>query len=93
MRFTFNEKRADAIQLQACGLVKAKPAAEFKIGELMAWNFGYVSEVVGILFETKAFITFETLCHDGKVYPRRLKKDRLVAMAKTKKTGDLYYAR
>lgn len=71
------------VQLQSVGHVAAKPAKEFKVGDFMAWNFGFTSEVVGIAKETKAFIVFELKStSDGITRERRLKKDRLVAIAK-----------
>ena len=69
------------VKLQGIGSQKAKPAKDFSVGEGMNWNEGYKSDVVGILKETKCFITFSIQCRsDGKVYQRRLKKDRLVAI-------------
>jgi hypothetical protein len=82
-----DDKMTDLVHLQSIGKVEAKPAQEFEIGQFMAWNFGSQSKVVGIAKETKAFITFELLCPDinndwadAKVYERRLKKTRLVAI-------------
>lgn len=75
------------VHLQSVGKTEAKPAQEFEINEFMAWNFGSQSKIVGIIKETKAFITFELLSPDcwgdwsnAKVSERRLKKSRLVAI-------------
>ena len=76
------------VQLQSVGYVKAKEAQQFKIGELMMWNFGYKSEILSIVKETKTQIIFSLNSikpngsTDGKVYERRLKKNRLIAIAK-----------
>ena len=68
-----------SIRLQSIGLVKAKAAEEFKIGDFMAWNFGSKSKVVGIEKKTKSFVTF-ILSDGGEIYSRRLGKKRLVAI-------------
>lgn len=65
------------IQLQGIGLVKAKEAGEFKIGDVMVWNYGATSVIKGIAKETKAFITYITESK-GETYERKLKKSRLV---------------
>jgi len=70
-----------AVHLQSVGLVKAKPASEFRVGEFMGWNFGSVSEVVAIREISKCFIEIDESLN-GKIYQRRLKKDRLVAIGK-----------
>ena len=70
------------IQLQQIGRVQAKPAADFKIGDKMAWNFGHTTTVIGIASKTKAFITY--ILKDDKnssVHERKLKNTRLVAFA------------
>jgi len=78
---------ACTIKLQGVGLVEAKPAEDFKIGESMMWNTGVTSKVIGIVKTTKNFIIFKTLCANiwgdwsrAEEYERRLKKTRLVAI-------------
>jgi len=75
------------IRLQQMGMVEAKPAQEFQIGEVMGWNFGARSEVLGIVKETNSFITFKISgcgrygeIDKSVTYERRLKKTRLVAI-------------
>lgn len=74
------------IQLQSIGNVEAKPAADFSKGEKMGWNFGYRSEILEIVKETKSFITFKlnNINPDGTITDyigeRRLGKNRLVAI-------------
>jgi hypothetical protein len=71
------------VQLQSVGHVAAKPAKDFKVGEFMAWNFGYASEVLEIVKETKSFITFKLSSTESDyVGERRLGKNRLVAIVK-----------
>ncbi len=75
------------VQIQSIGKVNGKQAINFKKGEKMLWNFGYKSEVLDIVSETAKFITFKLNSVDpfgktsGEIYERRLKKDRLVAIA------------
>ena len=76
------------IQIQSVGKVEAKPVSEFKIGEKMMWNFGYTSEILGVAKETKTQIILKMNSvspegkSNGEVYERRMKKDRLAAIAK-----------
>jgi len=68
-----------AVHLQSVGLVKAKRADEFKIGEYMGWNFGSVTKVVAIRDVSKCYLEVDESLN-GKVYTRKMKKDRLVAI-------------
>jgi hypothetical protein len=71
-----------AIQIQSVGRVQAKPAIEFSIGDKMVWNFGYTSEVVRVVKETKSQIIYELKSTDsGNIHERRFGKQRLVAFA------------
>ena len=76
------------IQLQGLGQVNAKQAQDFSIGETMMWNFGYTSEILEIVKETKTQIIFKlnSICSMGKntgfIGERRLKKQRLVGFKK-----------
>lgn len=76
----------NTIQLQSIGKVEAKKASDFKVGEKMKWNFGYTSEVLEIVKETKTQIVVKLNSIDplGRVSDfigeRRLKKERLVAI-------------
>lgn len=40
------ETMNNATHLQGIGNVVAKPAGEFKVGDLTCWNYGYTYEVV-----------------------------------------------
>tara|TARA_R110002049_G_scaffold224712_4_gene396499 strand:+ start:4499 stop:4735 length:237 start_codon:yes stop_codon:yes gene_type:complete len=76
----------NTIQLQSIGKVEAKKSIDFKVGEKMKWNFGYTSEILEIVKETKTQIVFKLNSIDptGKISDfigeRRLKKERLVAI-------------
>jgi hypothetical protein len=70
-----------AVHLQNVGLVKAKRANEFKVGEFMGWNFGITSKVVDIRDVSKCFVEIDEELN-GKIYTRKCKKDRLIAIGK-----------
>jgi len=67
------------IHLQYYGLAAAKPAQDFKPGEIMMWNFGHKSKVVEVKEASKAFVAIRQICSDGKEYTGRYKKTRLIA--------------
>jgi hypothetical protein len=69
------------VRLQSVVWVNAKPADEFKPGERMGWNFGSTTEVISRVSETASFVIFEIKDQHGKLWHRKLKKDRLVAIA------------
>lgn len=69
-----------AVKLQAVGWIKAKAANDFQVGEKMGWNFGSITEVTARLSETDSFVTFQLRDKQGKLWERRLKKSRLVAI-------------
>jgi len=62
------------IQLQEMGWVPAKPASEFKIGELIMWNYGHKSRIVRISQKTHSTLVF-TVESNNKIYTfeRRVK--------------------
>ncbi len=70
-----------AVHLQSVGLVKAKPAVEFKPGEYMGWNFGSVTKVLAIREVSKCFVEIDQELN-GKCYTSKFKKDRLIAIGK-----------
>jgi len=67
-----------SIHLIGIGPHVAKLGSEVIPGDVLVWNFGYVSKVTRILGETAAFVTIEII-DNGKLYTRRLKKSRPVA--------------
>ena len=78
MKYTiFSHAQENTVQLQSVGHCLGTPAAELKAGDKLMWNFGYTSEIVEIVKESKSFIFVKELS-GGNIYERRLKKDRLV---------------
>lgn len=71
------------IKLQGIhGQQKAIPTKQLKVGDLIVWNFGYKSEVIGIIpSKTGKTITFMLKSLDsGNISPRKMGADRLVAV-------------
>jgi len=69
-----------AIHLQGIGLVKSKKVEDVKIGDILLWNYGSESPVVGFGKETakmKELIIVSS--EDGQTYIRKMKKEREVA--------------
>jgi hypothetical protein len=79
------EDKPQTVQLQSIGLVNAKPASEFQVGELTLWNFGYVSEVIAIAPKGKTMLTWTLRSEAGTVGTRNVKASRLVAIAMPRK--------
>ena len=77
------------IRIQQMGMIDAKPAIEFKVGEKIQWNFGSYSVIKSIHNETAKQIQFVTdeYSYNGElqhsnIINRRLGKQRLVAIKK-----------
>ena len=70
------------IQLQGIGNRPAKAAKELRIGDIIVWNFGYVSTVCGIRpTKTGKMIDFDLQSgQDGVIRSRRLGAERLVGV-------------
>lgn len=70
------------IQLQGIGKRTATEAKNIKVGDVLIWNFGATSQVIGIEFsKTGKTLTIQTISgSDGKQYERRLGAERLVAI-------------
>ena len=58
----------NTVQIQSVGLVAGKPAADFKAGEKMLWNFGMTSTVIRTERETAKTIWIEMEC-EGREIP------------------------
>ena len=69
------------MNLQGIGKVSSKQAINIKVGDTLVWNYGATNTVEGITGETAKFITVALRAEDGKLYSRRLKKDREVCVA------------
>lgn len=69
------------INLQGLGKVKAKPASELRVGDVLSWNYSpRCSEVVAIEpCGKKSLYVTERSRKTGAEYKRRLLKSRLVA--------------
>ena len=70
-----------SIHLQGIGRFQAKKASEFKVGDKLVWNGGFTSKITKIKKKTPSQIVFEVKS-DGKLYDKRINKDRLVAYTK-----------
>ena len=70
---------AKQIHLQGYGKQHAKPAGDIKVGDVIMWNFGETSEVLGIERETEKQIIVSLKNERGFVGIRRMTKNRLVA--------------
>ena len=69
------------VHLQGCGDFKGTEAGEIGAGDLLAWNFGSVYEVLAVREVSPQFVEITERKHgeaDGNGYTRRLRKDRLV---------------
>lgn len=65
--------------LQGIGRVQAKPAREIKIGDVLVWNYGYTSRVLGIEPSKTGKTLVVKIEQNGRLYERKMKADRLVA--------------
>lgn len=75
-----------SIQLQGVGSFQAKPAKDIVVGEdYFVWNYGSTSKPIKVLKESPKQIVFQTKTEDGKLWERRMNKDRLVAYANDQK--------
>ena len=69
------------VHLQNCGDFKGTPAGEIAAGDLLAWNYGSVYEVLTVRQASPRFIEISERKYgepDSETYTRRLRKDRLV---------------
>ena len=68
------------IQLIGYGWVEAQPAKNVKQGDTLVWNYGETSVVETIVKETPKQIVITERYRSGKVYTRRMGKERLVCI-------------
>lgn len=74
----------DTVKLQGIpGQQKAKAVKELKIGDVIAWNFGYKSLVVDLIPSKtgKTITAMLKSCEDGNIRQRKMGADRLVALS------------
>ena len=78
---------ANTVKLQGIhGEQKGTPTKDLKVGDVIVWNYGYKSEVVGIIpSKTGKTITFMLKSFsDGIVRSRKMGADRLVVIEEKK---------
>jgi hypothetical protein len=74
-------KRPDHVWLKGVGWVKGKPAGTIRPGDRLAWNYGSTSVVEHVEQVSAQFVSIRERIEDGQLFDRRLKVDRLVALA------------
>ena len=70
----------EKIQLIGYGWVDANKAKNIKPGDTLIWNYGVTSVVESIEKETPKQIVIKERYKSGKVYSRRMGKERLVCI-------------
>lgn len=68
------------IQLIGYGWVEAQPSKNVKPGDTLMWNYGETSVVESIEKETPKQIVIKERYKSGKVYSRRMGRERLVCI-------------
>lgn len=73
----------NTVRLQSVGWVAAKPAKTLVVGDRIAYNFGYVYEVLSITPSAsgKTLMVKEANVETGEIFDRKFGAERLVAMA------------
>lgn len=68
-------------KLQGIGNVNAVKAEELAVGSVTVWNYGYLATVESIAPKGTKFLTFGIRSHhNGALYFRNMKRDRLVGV-------------
>jgi hypothetical protein len=67
------------LHLQAIGTVPAIPLSEVRAGDVLAWNFGQISEVVSVIPVTARTVELTTRTKDGTLWTQRKRGSTLVA--------------
>ena len=70
------------VRIQSVGWVPGKPAGDLVPGDVLIWNFGGTTKVLGMVKETPKQITWELESEDGTTHLRKFGKSRLVGMAR-----------
>ena len=77
----FSARDRGLVHLQYVGDVPGTPAERLRVGDRLMWNGGALSEVLTIEEASPAYLAITARSsRSGEVRPRRLKKDRLVAL-------------
>lgn len=76
------QNQMPTVKLQGIGNFTAKPAAELQAGDVTVWNYGYTETVLGVERLSTHFVrvAFTSAKDPARVFYRRLKLDRLVAV-------------
>lgn len=70
------------LHLQSIGKVRAKLASEIAAGDVLVWNFGMRTLVLGVRELSKCYLEVTELSEEsGNTTQRRMKKDRLVGLS------------
>lgn len=70
-----------SIHLQGLGQCKAQAAELFNVNDKTLWNCGAVATIVAIRPVGKCFMEFDVKVESGKIYQRKVKRDRMIAFA------------
>lgn len=81
-----NNNTTKSVHLQGIGRVNAKPAAELRAGDVTIWNYGYTETVLDVAQISPMFVrvALKSERDPFRVFYRRLKIDRLVAVQAVK---------
>lgn len=71
-------RKLGRLRLIEVGVVKGTPARNIRVGDRLMWNYGTVTPVKAVRNASPKFVEL-SLLQNGKIYKRRLLKDRLVA--------------
>lgn len=76
------DKAQGSVHLQGLGRTPAKPARDFRVGERIMWNYGYVSLIESIVPSASGKTLVMGLRKgNGQLNSRRVGADRLLALA------------
>lgn len=70
------------IHLQGLGFCQAVIASELEPGDMLIWNSGATSILAGIENISAQFITLQERYSGERLFLRKVKKDRLIAVSK-----------
>lgn len=71
----------NSIHLQSIGRHAAKRADALVVGDVTVWNYGATETVRSIVRSSPQYVTAVIVCAKGVEYTRRMKIDRMVAVA------------
>jgi hypothetical protein len=69
------------VWLQGVGWAPGKPAGQLRVGDRLLWNQGFTSTVEKVEKISAQFVNVTERLDDGDKYDRRMKVDRMVAIA------------